>query len=522
MKVLTGQRQAFLLTALVAGAMFFAFPCVSCAPFGGLANMANGKAVAATPEQPEYATNPAWQALPMHERPKLAVYVSGSEDPALNKAMVSRLITALSNSGRYQAADNYKEFFESAVEEQGKDSASSMKKEQIKALGEQFGADYVCVAEITTALGEKQASAHILDVKTAEITATGVADVPLKTSADLTVAAEQIVETMFKNAAPHIYAQKSVVVPAPRPEASTADTPTPAANVTGEAKVVVDKVVVAVNAFKEATKKSMDAADAVKSATQSKNFSAIMDAKKKVQSAAEAVKTAKADVTTAIEALKAAGPEAEAAVKAMGIDLSMFAGKSKEKAKATGAGAGTYKTTTSKQSAVTGGTTCTSAGTCKTVTIGGKTWMAENLNIQTADSWCYGNSGGNCAKYGRLYTWNAAKSACPDGWHLPTIVEWNALMSAVGSPAGTKLKSANGWYSGGNGTDNFGFSALPGGGRYSGGYFDDAGNNGYWWTATEFGSSRAYYRNMYYNDVNVYEYGSDKSNSFSVRCVRDD
>jgi hypothetical protein len=116
-------------------------------------------------------------------------------------------------------------------------------------------------------------------------------------------------------------------VSAPQPETSTADAPTSAVNVTGATKVVVDRVVAAVNAFKDATKKSIDAANAVKTAAQSKNFSAIMDAKKKVQSAAEAVKQAKADVTTAIEALKTAGPEAETAVKTLGIDISMFAGK---------------------------------------------------------------------------------------------------------------------------------------------------------------------------------------------------
>jgi len=83
-------------------------------------------------------------------------------------------------------------------------------------------------------------------------------------------------------------------------------------------------VVAAVNAFKDATNKSIEAANAVKTATQAKNFSAIKDAKKKVEAAAEAVKKAKTDVTKAIDALKAAGPEAEAAVKAMGIDLAAF------------------------------------------------------------------------------------------------------------------------------------------------------------------------------------------------------
>jgi hypothetical protein len=315
MKVLTGQGRAFLLAALMVGAVFFALPCATYAQFGALGNMAKGKALEALtnkvmkelekkfadalakepiseaakaeavnklsdmarptvkrfidgaasgklpnpielaqtvlkdilPHIPEVvaaakgggggtvvasgapaaplaqgaasAAVPGQQPLPMHERPKLAVYVFGADDPSLNKALVSRLITALSNSGRYQAADNYREFFESAVEEQGKDSASSMKKEQIKTLGEQFGADYLCVAEITAALGEKQVSAHILDVKTAEITATGVADISLKTSADLTVASEQIAETMFRNAAPPAVRVAAVTAPPPAEEA---------------------------------------------------------------------------------------------------------------------------------------------------------------------------------------------------------------------------------------------------------------------------------------------------------------
>jgi hypothetical protein len=104
-------------------------------------------------------------------------------------------------------------------------------------------------------------------------------------------------------------------------------------SVTGESKAVVDRVVAAVNAFKDATAKSIDAANAVKTAMQSKNFSAIKEAKKKVESATEAVKKAKEDVTTAVEVLNSAGPETTAAVKAMGIDLSMFAKKEDDGAK---------------------------------------------------------------------------------------------------------------------------------------------------------------------------------------------
>ena len=82
------------------------------------------------------------------------------------------------------------------------------------------------------------------------------------------------------------------------------------------------------------------------------------------------------------------------------------------------------------------------------------------------------------------------------------------------------MKAASGWYNNGNGTDEFGFSALPGGGGYSGGFFDDVGNYGHWWSATEGNSNLAYYRNMYYNS-GVSRTNSNKSFLLSVRCVQD-
>jgi uncharacterized protein (TIGR02145 family) len=136
-----------------------------------------------------------------------------------------------------------------------------------------------------------------------------------------------------------------------------------------------------------------------------------------------------------------------------------------------------------------------------------------------------------CAKYGRLYTWAAAKKACPSGWHLPTRDEWGALAKAAGGTgdygasgtAGKALKATSGWGSNSsyNGTDAYGFSALPGGRRYSNGLFDNAGNNGRWWTATEYDSYDAYHRDMYYNNDGVNEYRNLKSNGFSVRCLED-
>jgi uncharacterized protein (TIGR02145 family) len=154
----------------------------------------------------------------------------------------------------------------------------------------------------------------------------------------------------------------------------------------------------------------------------------------------------------------------------------------------------------------------------------GKTWMTENLNVETADSWCYGNSSDSCAKYGRLYTWEAAKRACQSvGMRLPTKAEWDALVTAAGgsSTAGKKLKSTSGGNSDGNGTNDFGFSALPGGYRGSLGSFDFAGGYGYWWTATEHSDGNAYNWVMYSRHDDVDEYFSVLSYAISVRCVQD-
>lgn len=187
--------------------------------------------------------------------------------------------------------------------------------------------------------------------------------------------------------------------------------------------------------------------------------------------------------------------------------------------------------------------------TYKTVQIGSQTWMAQNLNYETASSYCYNDSASNCAKYGRLYTWAAAmdsagtwssngkgcgygktcsptypvRGVCPDGWHLPTQMEWNTLFMAVGgqSIAGKKLKSLSGWDSDGNGTDDFLFSALPAGNRFGlGGY----GNEGIteFWSSTEDVSRKAYFMYLYFtlDDANLHN--DNKNYGFSVRCLKDE
>ena len=204
--------------------------------------------------------------------------------------------------------------------------------------------------------------------------------------------------------------------------------------------------------------------------------------------------------------------------------------------------------------------------TYRTVKIGDQVWMAKNLNYAytgvpfdngyyTSDStsWCYDNDPANCAKYGRLYTWVAAmdsvgewstsgkgcgygencsvasagsatlvRGVCPKGWHLPSHDEWEALFKAVrgSSTAGSMLKSATGWRSSGNGTDTFGFSALPAGIRYSLGDYNSEGYGAYFWSSTEY-NSYAYYMNLPYSGNAVLDRNEDKNDGFSVRCLKD-
>jgi uncharacterized protein (TIGR02145 family) len=112
--------------------------------------------------------------------------------------------------------------------------------------------------------------------------------------------------------------------------------------------------------------------------------------------------------------------------------------------------------------------------TYKTVKIGTQTLMAENLDYGGKNGnigSCYDEKAENCKKYGRLYNWETAKEACPKNWHLPSDAEWSTLTDFIGDGAGAKLKAASGWDNNGNGTDAYGFSALPGGGGYSNGGF---------------------------------------------------
>jgi uncharacterized protein (TIGR02145 family) len=173
----------------------------------------------------------------------------------------------------------------------------------------------------------------------------------------------------------------------------------------------------------------------------------------------------------------------------------------------------------------------------RTVKIGGLVWMAENLNYKTDNSYCYEDKDDNCKKYGRLYDWSAAN--CPAGWHLPSAEEWDNLFKIVGdgdnSAVGRKLKSKDGWNDNGNGADDYGFSALPGGSRSTFGDYSGIGINGAWWTSSPSESDLGMYSGLptfrsLGADNSVSEgysrkMGGDEnegeSDGYSVRCVMD-
>jgi uncharacterized protein (TIGR02145 family) len=149
--------------------------------------------------------------------------------------------------------------------------------------------------------------------------------------------------------------------------------------------------------------------------------------------------------------------------------------------------------------------------TYETVIICTQTWMKKNLNYEVAGSECK-----NCETYGRLYNWVAATTACPSGWHLPSDAEWDTLMEAVGGSrtAGTKLKAIENM-----GTDDYGFSALPGGFINSNGN-SGGGGTGYWWSSTESYSGEAYFRYIGRLDEDVSRTTNLKGYYYSVRCVK--
>lgn len=197
----------------------------------------------------------------------------------------------------------------------------------------------------------------------------------------------------------------------------------------------------------------------------------------------------------------------------------------------------------------------------KTAYIGTQLWMAENLKTSkyndgtvipyvtdgtqwknlTSGAWVYYNNDiGNNIKYGKLYNWfaispitNGNKNVCPSGWHVPTDAEWSILTDFLGREtlAGGKMKDVGtvNWNSPNTDATNSSlFTAVSGGyrrGDVSLNTYSDIGNNGYWWSSLELGTSSAYSRSLssLSGSVTREEYSSNvnKKNGMSIRCLKD-
>jgi len=190
---------------------------------------------------------------------------------------------------------------------------------------------------------------------------------------------------------------------------------------------------------------------------------------------------------------------------------------------------------------------------CLSIKIGTQEWTANNLSVRhynngdsipniTSDSlweklktgaYCdYANTPANSITYGKLYNYYTVvdpRNVCPSGFHVPSDSDWTVLTTYLGgeSVAGDKLKETgtNHWERDGGGrtdggTNDFGFTALPGGYRDDTGPFYSIRLEGYWWSSTELENYDSYLRNITAISKAIYRGYNHKENGFSVQCVK--
>ena len=195
-----------------------------------------------------------------------------------------------------------------------------------------------------------------------------------------------------------------------------------------------------------------------------------------------------------------------------------------------------------------------------------QTWMAENLKYADSvatpsllgSNWCYDNDEANCEAEGRFYTWAAAvdsvalaadadssldcgfgsakcnveyrkdvvRGICPEGWHIPSRNDWDLIdmhPEEYNRIIGTALKSKTGWACDAcNGTDDFGFNALPAGlWDWNSSKFMDRGKVAYFWSVEEYLNYDAYAFMLKYNAIGTHWNFIQESAGLSIRCVKD-
>ena len=155
----------------------------------------------------------------------------------------------------------------------------------------------------------------------------------------------------------------------------------------------------------------------------------------------------------------------------------------------------------------------------------GKQWTTQNLNVNTAQSYCYEDAELNCRQYGRLYTWESALRGCRslgDGWRLPTDDEWRQMAKHYGGLLEDSAEGAKATYRvlviGGTS----GFSAMLGGSRNPNGSYERLEAHGFYWTASDTGSTSAAFYNFGKGGQALSRHGQGlKQMAVSVRCVRE-
>jgi uncharacterized protein (TIGR02145 family) len=189
-----------------------------------------------------------------------------------------------------------------------------------------------------------------------------------------------------------------------------------------------------------------------------------------------------------------------------------------------------------------------SGKTYNTVLIGSQCWLRENLDVGVfvqsintdsnhsdvsnngiIEKYCYNNDTLNCNTYGGLYDWNeamqyvptpGAQGICPDGWHIPTLSEFETLKATVNN-YGNALKAVGQGSGAGAGTNSSGFSALLAGSRSVIGSFFNLDTFAFFWGSAEHDVSEANGLFLTSNSSGIVYYGSNKNVGCSVRCVKD-
>jgi len=180
-----------------------------------------------------------------------------------------------------------------------------------------------------------------------------------------------------------------------------------------------------------------------------------------------------------------------------------------------------------------------------TITIGSQVWMVEDLKvtkyndgttipyITDNNDWgnnttgaytCYNND----KTRNKLYNWFAVNTGklAPAGWHVSTHEDWTILTNFLGGEdvAGGKLKESGAVHWGSpniGGSNESGFTALPGGFRFGDGTFSSFGDGGYWWTATDFDALNAWSHYIFSNGSSIKRGHYDKRGGYSIRCIKD-